>query len=241
MMLWGPHAVMLPLVVGAPLWDRAETRRLKRATGPRARVQSYARTMAVLWTITLVLLLVVPAPQLLHPFASQCPPDSVRFASVPILLGLLLGLAVPVLVARTNARVRARLAQPLQSLAWFLPCTPRDRVWFAALAVSAGVCEELIYRGFLLGYLGGPPLGLGVPASVAVATLVFVLGHTYQGWLGRLAVGVLGALFSVLYLVTGSLWAAMLVHALVDLRILLFWPTPLARPETRPSPTQTVA
>ncbi|HEY0778966.1 MAG TPA: CPBP family intramembrane glutamic endopeptidase [Gemmatirosa sp.] len=158
---------------------------------------------------------------------------------MPILLGLLVGLAAPVLVARTNARVRARLVQPLQALAWVLPRTPRDRAWFAALAVSAGICEELIDRGFLLGYLGGPAVGFGVPASVALATLVLLLGHTYQGWLGLLAVGVLGIVFTALYLLTGALWAPMLVHALVDLRILLFWPAPPADPETRPPPTRT--
>jgi membrane protease YdiL (CAAX protease family) len=92
------------------------------------------------------------------------------------------------------------------------------------MSVSAGICEELLYRGFLLRWLDAR--GLGLWAAVLLAALAFMLAHTYQGLVGMLSVGVLALVFTALFFLAGSLWPAMLVHALLDLRILVLWRGP---------------
>ncbi len=47
--------------------------------------------------------------------------------------------------------------------------------------------------------------------------MAFGLGHLYQGAAGVVKTGVSGLLAGLLYLLTGSLWIPMLLHAAVDL------------------------
>lgn len=102
---------------------------------------------------------------------------------------------------------------------------PRDRGELghaALLSITAGVTEELFFR-LALPLLLALVLGDALVAFV-VATLLFGVAHRYQGWIGVVATSVVGALFSALYLATGSLWAAMVFHALIDLNGLVLRP-----------------
>ena len=85
-------------------------------------------------------------------------------------------------------------------------------LWFA-VSLTAGVCEELLFRGFLVGVLQ-PFTGLWFAAAIAVT--VFALGHAYQGASGLVRTGVAGAAFMALYLVTRSLWPGIVLHAALD-------------------------
>jgi membrane protease YdiL (CAAX protease family) len=83
-----------------------------------------------------------------------------------------------------------------------------------ALSVSAGVCEEFIFRGYLIWAF--QPL-FGSWGAAALSVIAFAAAHSYQGVKGALAVGVLGILFTLVVLTCGSLWPAMALHALVDM------------------------
>ena len=56
--------------------------------------------------------------------------------------------------------------------------------------------------------------------------MLFGLAHWYQGRLGVLATGAVGAVLTQLYLTTGSLLLPMVLHVLIDLRLLLDRPAP---------------
>ena len=56
--------------------------------------------------------------------------------------------------------------------------------------------------------------GCGV---ILLAALVFGLGHLYQGAAGIVKISAMGVLFGVLCWMTGSVWAPMLLHVVVDL------------------------
>jgi len=100
-----------------------------------------------------------------------------------------------------------------------IPVSRRERGWYAAVAVSAGIGEELVFRGFFLRLLND--LGLDGLALVVVAGVIFGLAHVCQGVAGVLMTTVIGILLGLIYIATGSLLVAMLVHALMDLRLLL--------------------
>ena len=102
-----------------------------------------------------------------------------------------------------------------------LPATPIERWWFAVLSIGAGVSEELLFRGFLLYYLARYLPDLNVWPQILIASAVFGLAHLFQGWRGILATGALGAIFGLLYAVTGSLFVPVVIHAAIDLRILI--------------------
>ncbi|GAA2728980.1 CPBP family intramembrane glutamic endopeptidase [Cellulomonas aerilata] len=176
--------------------------------------------------------------------AVDVPPGDVLETAAGMLVGLLLGTAVVVAVLRLVARARSRSAQapragsggiPLAgsaALTPMLPTTPRGRRGWAALSVTAGVTEEITYRGLVL-----LTLALLLPTAdprvvVVIAAVLFGAAHAYQGWAGMLATGLAGAVFAGLYLATGSLVVPMGLHVLVDLRALLLTPRPVRRRDT---------
>jgi membrane protease YdiL (CAAX protease family) len=230
--IWLQHALALLLAAAVPAWDYVETRRLRRATDPQAKVQAYRRIVAVLWGLTVVAAVAVPPSDLLHPPALGGAIGrlaSERGAARAVMIGILAALGAQLLIPLLVPRARARLAGPLAKLGWFLPSSPAERRWWVAVCVSAGVCEEVLYRGFLLRYLAGgvaaqPPFGLGGTSAVLVAALLFGAAHTYQGAVGILSTAAAAILFTALCVATGSLWLPMLVHTLIDLRVLLLWP-----------------
>lgn len=213
------HLLVAFLIVGLPLWDRHEMRRLKSSTDPRARIRIYQLTLAWLWTATLVLVLTTPLSDLFTPL--PVPGLTVRAeAAIPVIVGLLVGAAIPLAMQRLKLGT-PRPVKALGDALLVFPRTHAERWWFAGLSVSAGICEEIIFRGFLIRYLAVLPVGLGLVGAVLGAALIFGIDHGYQGVLGVLATGVLALVMTALFYASGALALAMVVHALLDLRILL--------------------
>lgn len=103
-----------------------------------------------------------------------------------------------------------------------LPRNAAERRWAAALALNAGVSEELFFR-LLLPVLIYSVFGHALFALIASA-LIFGLVHVYQGWAGVLVTTLLGAMLMGVYLATGSIWLVMGLHALIDLNGLVVQP-----------------
>jgi uncharacterized protein len=101
-----------------------------------------------------------------------------------------------------------------------IPVTSRERVLFAGVAISAGICEEVVFRGWLLGTLH-ETIGLGGTALILTAAAIFGLAHVYQRTTGVVLTGLAGMLFCVLYVATGSLLAPIILHSLMDVRFAL--------------------
>ncbi len=103
--------------------------------------------------------------------------------------------------------------EPLGDLIHFLPRTDRDYRHFVAVSITAGVVEEILYRGFAFWYLAQ---FMPIWAVIAVSSVAFGLGHSYQGASGVAKVTLIGLAFGVLYVATGSIWLPMLAHAILD-------------------------
>jgi membrane protease YdiL (CAAX protease family) len=101
--------------------------------------------------------------------------------------------------------------EPLRPL---IPHNRREARWFAGVSVTAGCCEELLCRGFLMAYIGAL---WGLWPAVLLSSLVFGLWHAYQGAPGVAKSGAIGLVLAGLYVLSGSLWAPMLLHGVIDL------------------------
>jgi uncharacterized protein len=104
----------------------------------------------------------------------------------------------------------------LQKLAErILPRTPPEMLCFFSLALTAGLCEEFLYRGFAMAVFGraGFPAWLVVLAS----STLFGLAHLYQGRGGFVSTTILGVLFGLARLRWQSLAPVMAWHWGVDM------------------------
>ncbi|HQG32672.1 MAG TPA: type II CAAX endopeptidase family protein, partial [Deltaproteobacteria bacterium] len=82
------------------------------------------------------------------------------------------------------------------------------------LVVVVAVVEETIFRGYLL--LRFLHITQSKTWSVLVSAVVFSLGHGYEGSAGVGTVGIMGAVFAVIYLWRGSIVAPVIIHFLQD-------------------------
>jgi membrane protease YdiL (CAAX protease family) len=120
--------------------------------------------------------------------------------------------AMIVRLARLRRRKRVKIRSQAVAHA---PHTRRELAWWAAVSLSAGFSEELIFRGFLL-WAFQPLVGLW--GAAALSLIVFAAAHAYQGAAGALAVGIVGAFLTLVVLIFGSLWPAVALHLLMDLQ-----------------------
>jgi membrane protease YdiL (CAAX protease family) len=124
-------------------------------------------------------------------------------------------------VRSSGATLRDTTVAALKRLDFFLPVSREERLWFAVISVTAGVCEEVLYRGFLIRYFSDGPWHLALALALVISSVAFGFAHGYQGLSGIISTGVGGAMFSVIFFITGSLWLPMALHAFVDLNVLL--------------------
>ena len=109
------------------------------------------------------------------------------------------------LVHATGMAEAARLLAPqdwLESIVW------------VGLAVTAGICEETIFRGYLqrqfVAWTGSAPVG------VVLSAVLFGLGHVYQGAKATIVIGVYGLMFGILAEVRQNLRPGIITHAWHD-------------------------
>ena len=95
-----------------------------------------------------------------------------------------------------------------------LPQSTVELLPFLALAITAGLCEEFLYRGFAMAVLTrlGSPVWLVVLAS----SILFGLAHLYQGRGGLVSTLVIGTVLGSARIVYGSLVPAIFWHSAVD-------------------------
>jgi membrane protease YdiL (CAAX protease family) len=95
-----------------------------------------------------------------------------------------------------------------------LPQSRLELVPFLALAVTAGVCEEFLYRGFAMAAL--TRAGLPAWSVVLLSSILFGLAHLYQGRGGLLSTLVVGTVFGTARIAYDGLVPVMIWHFAVD-------------------------
>ena len=110
--------------------------------------------------------------------------------------------------------LRERLEPRFGGAIAIIPRTRAELRSFVALSVTAGICEELLFRGYAM-WVFRPALGLWGAAVVSV--VLFGIGHAYQGRTGAVRATVIGALATALAIGFGSIIPGMIMHAIVDI------------------------
>jgi|SRR5580704_108528 membrane protease YdiL (CAAX protease family) len=95
-----------------------------------------------------------------------------------------------------------------------MPRGPLELLVWALLSISAGFCEEFVFRGYLQKQFLA--LSGSDAAAIAAQALVFGAAHLYQGVKGLVIVTLYGALFGILAVVRRSLRPGIIQHALQD-------------------------
>lgn len=195
----------------------------RRETEPRALVSYFTFVLAfwVLFAALAVAVLLLSPGMAAADFGIAAPASPMSTAVVIVLV------AVISVVSGRKMRALAeggRNVPGLASIQAMLPRTAQERRLAIAVAVTDGICAELVYRGLLIAF-GVGVLGLDLYVAAALSALVYAIAGVYQGRSGVIAFGLVGALFAGLYVSTGSLLLPIAVHIALSVRDLTL-PTP---------------
>ena len=149
--------------------------------GNTSKTTLYQQTILCLWLPTLVLIAYLAFGDLTL--------QQIGLINEPSLMRIGLGIAGVILVSiycyvaldRVNRTPEQHdeIRQSFAELHWMMPVSRSERNWFVGpVAWSAGVCEELLFRGFLIYFLD---TYLGLIGAVVLSSVAFGLMHFYQG------------------------------------------------------------
>ena len=146
-------------------------------------------------------------------------PQAERPAMWMTMVALFMGFyAYDTISQMVSSEKRAEVWRRWQKNTPFMPLTYRELVPYSGMAITAGICEEIMFRGFLIQYL----LAMfgtsksGMTAAIALPALVFAVSHRYQGWQAVFKILLMSILFGYIYVYTQSLWIPIVLHIIVD-------------------------
>jgi membrane protease YdiL (CAAX protease family) len=135
--------------------------------------------------------------------------DAIRDFGIAILFWLIVGFVLAALRAVLGVK-----PEDLRAMKFLFPQSGAEMVAWAFVSVTAGFCEEILFRGYLqrqfLALTGRTEL------AIAIQAVIFGMAHSYQGWKGAVSVTVYGAMFGILAVMRKSLRPGMMQHAMQD-------------------------
>ena len=216
------HLIMIVLVAGLPLYTARSLPGVKariKAGGPGARIHMYWETCRMQWVLTAVALggwWYAARPWAELGFSIQL---TLQFWIVlAIAVAISAAMAAQFVAALRTPEGRHKCRESFGEAAFIMPHSRGEMRSCMVLAVTAGVCEEVLYRGFLIWYVTQftGTTALGLAAAVTISSIAFGVGHLYQGPASAAKPTGFAVLAGTLYVVSGSLWIVMALHVFVD-------------------------
>jgi membrane protease YdiL (CAAX protease family) len=238
---WIQHLFAALLLVLVPAVEARYDRRLKQFTSSERRITWYQINVVVLCVLAVLALALahpvnlfeLPNRQSVAHWLGAHP--AVFFATSGLALAytsLALGQGFK---AATNQAMRRKIARGMQSLRFALPVTARERHWWILVSLSAGVCEEILFRGFVTHYFSGSlsaTIPLGTAGAWLASSLFFGLAHAYQGVAGIVRSALAGSVLGLIAILSGGLLLPIVLHFLFDLQMLWMYRPMADEPDT---------
>jgi len=183
---------------------------------PETRIAVYRGTMFQLWLPVLILMVLISQSSL-----------SINDIGLRWHWGLANQIAVVVLVLISgyfllslkqlseNPESHQAVREQLTHVQWLMPTTAKESRYFVlGISITAGVCEELLFRGYLMQLLASymPTYG-----TVIISSIAFGLPHLYQGPINIIRTAAMGVLMALIYLATDSIIVPIILHILIDM------------------------
>ena len=191
--------------------------------GRMAKTALYRQTMLSLWVpAALILTLVLTGRFTMRDIGIRW---VVRNEN-PVFFYICLALAVlyfaylvySLIVLGINARKKVSLNQEMpDEVKILLPVTKKEKTLWIMTALTAGITEELIFRGFFFHLMNVLFPGLSIFAVLGIGAVIFGIGHLYQGIAEAVKPMLLGLLFGLFYIAFGTILPCMLLHFLQDM------------------------
>jgi membrane protease YdiL (CAAX protease family) len=136
---------------------------------------------------------------------------AVGFLVVSLLLLFVLRIALGLIDIHNMAKSQEETMKVLGPLA---PHSYLEAAFFVCLSISAGLFEEIIFRGYLQRQFHA--LANSAVVGIIASGIIFGLAHGYQGARNMVVIAVFGVFFGILAYLRKSLRPGMIAHGLQD-------------------------
>ena len=217
-----PEAIGLAILIAVvyPLIGLYRFRRIEHLPEPlpsKTRLRLYGNLVLSQWMLVgLTALFFFDHGRSLADLGQTVGPSLLRTVSMSVAVLAVFGLLSVFTTRELRRATPLDFPARLRRTGKILPQSSRERIAFVAVAITAGVCEEILYRGYVPWFVA-TWTGAGPIAGYVVAAIVFGLGHAYQGRDGMIVTGVLGLFFGGLAFLAQSLVPGQLLHVALDL------------------------
>lgn len=231
-LVFGLWLIILITLLYEPIKGYVDFKKLKGNVGKfeDARLQYYKSTIIDLWFPTIfILLLVAFSPLKLKDIGlSLLKINTTTFGSWVTYIAFGMGILYFTLLLYylfgylLSNKFRTKIAQAKQKESikleylQMLPVNNKEKRVWSFVSITAGITEEIIYRGLLIFAFGYLFPNLSMWLILLIASIIFGLGHIYQGLTGVIRTTVIGFLFSLIYIGLGSIIPLILLHFLAD-------------------------
>lgn len=191
-------------------------------SGEMKRTELYWRMMTGLWIPALAILLLIAFGGFswndigLGLRAFPCP-QWLRIVSIVLASIYFLFLLVQNITLRRDNKKGLSIQEIPGRLRAMLPVGGQERRVWAGAAITAGVAEELMFRGFLLHVMTALFPALPLAAALLIATVLFGAGHLYQGIGEAIKPMLIGLMFGLFFIAFGTILPCILLHTMQDL------------------------
>lgn len=211
-------SVLLILMVVVPLlglWDFRRLMRWHREGRRDARLKTYNWVLVMEWGLTAGLLAWwFLAGRNWGSLGLVSPYHGWRWLALGLGAAAVITLVWQMVTVMKSSKHLEELRAKMGDLRALAPVTPRENRVFGLVSITAGVCEEIMYRGILLAVLT-PAVGLW--PAVGLSSVIFGMGHAYQGFPGIVKTTLVGLVMALLTVFSGSLLVAIVLHTVIDL------------------------
>jgi membrane protease YdiL (CAAX protease family) len=206
------HTVALLVVDGFLVYRGTISAHQLRAIVNPNRIRMYSRTMLTEWLMfAFVILGVWLAGSPLATVVGE------RWRSLSrIFRDIGIGIAFTVVSTAIISMLGPHLPgiDPQSNIKFLLPHGAFEMTLWVALSISAGICEETLYRGYLQKQFMA--LTNNAAVGIILSAIAFGLAHSYQGLRGAILIGTEGAMLGALAYWCKTVRPGMISHAAKD-------------------------
>jgi membrane protease YdiL (CAAX protease family) len=174
------------------------------------RLIDYKQTIAIFWTLTILVLI--------NFFNTKTPHLNFNayFNTIGIILSILVVLfsVLQYRLSKVTLETLTNTKEKMKDIYYFLPKTKIEFNWFVLLSISAGICEEIIFRLFLFEFLKE---NANLWMAFVLTNIIFAMTHIGSGKQNIINAFILGLLFSAIYYFSENIWIAVFLHITIDI------------------------
>jgi membrane protease YdiL (CAAX protease family) len=213
------HILFFLILIALPTYVFFNTKKIKESIDPRVKEITYYKIFVFYWVSVLCLILFSDLPRVFYVQTFDLSGIWTVLAYVAAAYIFFIHL-VPLFMISFSSRFRKLTAASFDKKSFVFPTTTRQRYLFIIVPITVGICEEIIYRGYLYQYFQNAPFNLSAVVSFLLVCVIFGIGHYQQGVSGVIMTMILGYFLGYLYFVTGNLYLSIIFHILFDAKIL---------------------